>query len=130
MWPFRSTPAVTLTAEAFARWLRAQRPELKWFLALPEDEQETLATIGEQYISDVAVAVSYAIKDPQVAELGARMAAGDDAAELSLLQMVAKQSGPTFGGISARKTARAAATQATKNTGRSLFGRAPDPVAT
>ena len=134
MWPFRRSPVVTLDELAYARWLRAQRPELRWFLALGEEEQEALAVIGEGYVSDLAVAIAYAIKDPQVAELGARMAAGDETAEMSLLDKIAKQSAPrareSMGGISERRQAAHASQQILKNRGRSFLGRSPDPVAT
>lgn len=129
MWPLRkheAPQAVQLDELAYSRWLRAQRPEFRWFLALPADEQEVLASLGDQYVADAHLALSYALKDPQVAELGAKFVAGDTEAELSLLQKVARRD--TMGGLGARKAQRETAKRVAKDSGRSFLGRRPDPV--
>lgn len=59
-----------LTNDAFARWLRAQRPPFGLFLGLSEIEQEQLALLGDEYVQDVAVAVGYAVADPALASAG------------------------------------------------------------
>ena len=41
-----------LTNDTYARWLRAQRPPLPMFLGLSEIEQEALAGIGDDYVSE------------------------------------------------------------------------------
>lgn len=78
-----------LTNEGYARWLRAQRPPLPWFLALSVLEQETLAGLGDEYLQDFAVAVGYAVTDPQAADDGISAAGGDTQAEESLLRRLA-----------------------------------------
>ena len=45
----------SLTNLAYGRWLRASKPPLEWFLHLGEDEQETLAQIGEEWLQDTAI---------------------------------------------------------------------------
>lgn len=47
------TQRVDLTNSAYLRWLRAQRPDMRIFLALNEDEQETLAIIAENYLREM-----------------------------------------------------------------------------
>jgi hypothetical protein len=132
MWPFknRKHESVHLDELAYSRWLRAQRPDFLWFLALQDEEQEVLASIGDQYVADDKMALSYALKDPQVAELGARLVAGDTEAEMTLLQKVAQQRDQpkreTMGGMGARTIAREMAHRAKKNSGRSFLGRRPD----
>ena len=54
-------PKPELTNDAYARWLRAQRPPLSMFLALSELEQEALAGIGDDYVAESAMAIAYAI---------------------------------------------------------------------
>lgn len=61
---------VELTSTAYLRWLRAGRPDFRWFLAQAEDVQETLAKLGDDYIQDVAIAIGYACQDPALAEAG------------------------------------------------------------
>lgn len=52
MWPFRKskTRIPELSNLAYSRWLRAVRPPFEWFLSLTEDEQETLACLGEDHL--------------------------------------------------------------------------------
>lgn len=66
MWPFRRRPE--LTEETYHRWLRAGRPPWLFFLEQPEDVQEQLARIGDEHNQDIAVAIGYAVRDPELAE--------------------------------------------------------------
>lgn len=70
------TTDVQLTDDAYRRWLRAWRPPFAWFLGLPETEQEALAQLGDGRSEDLAVAVGYAVADPQLADAAV---SGDDA---------------------------------------------------
>lgn len=88
LWP-RKTPVVDLTNDAYARWLRAQRPPLTWFLARTEDEQEAMAAMGDQHLQDLCIGIGYAVRDPQAAESAVGMAAGSQDAEVSLVQQLA-----------------------------------------
>lgn len=78
-----------LTSAAYDRWLRAQRPPLLDFLKLSEVEQEALALIGDEYMQDLAVAIGYAVRDPQAAGDGIGAARGDATAEESLVRQLA-----------------------------------------
>lgn len=62
---------VALTVAAYERWMRAQRPPLEWFLALPEVEQKALQDIGNAYLQDICLGVGYALADVKAAEAGA-----------------------------------------------------------
>ena len=87
--PAPEPPAVDVTNDAFRRWLRAHRPPLLWFLGLSEDEQETLALIGDEHAQQTAIDFGYAIADPQLAEAGIGAAEGDGDAEEALLRPAA-----------------------------------------
>lgn len=89
-----------LTSAAYGRWLRAQRPPLLDFLKLSEVEQEALALIGDEYMQDLAVAIGYAVRDPQAAGDGIGAARGDATAEESLVRQLAA----TFAKTIAAKT--------------------------
>ena len=53
-----------LNNEAYARWLRAQKPDETMFYSLNEEEQETLAMIGEAYQEDYILGLASAILSP------------------------------------------------------------------
>ncbi len=67
---FRRRPKPPLTADAYRRWLRAQRPPLLDFLHLSDVEQEALALLGDEYAQDAIVAIGYALADPRAADAG------------------------------------------------------------
>lgn len=126
MIPFRrSKPEneVTLTSDAYRRWLRAHRPPLTWFLKQTVVEQETMALLGDECSKDIALAVGFAVADPAAAQAGIGAEQGDLASEEVLAQRIAsgligklmqrqKPAQPevvqapltTFGGFGERKT--------------------------
>lgn len=55
---------------AYARWLRAWRPPLQWFIQQSEEGQEALAAVGDRYAGDLIVDLGYATQDPKLAEDG------------------------------------------------------------
>lgn len=138
---WRSAPApvveVDLTNEAFARWLRAGRPPLPWFLGRESVEQEQMALLGDSHARDVALAVGYSVADPELAAQSIRAAAGETGAEEAMLAKIAERAlrragarsvpatADTMAGAIERRKASAAAAEAAK--GKSMFGRAPDP---
>jgi hypothetical protein len=79
-----------LTNEAYERWLRAQRPPFDWFLALSQVEQEQLAILGDAQMQDLAVALGYAIRDPEAADAGMSAMNGDTGAEATLATKLAQ----------------------------------------
>lgn len=87
----RRKPAPELTSDGYRRWLRAQRPPLPWFLDLSELEQETLAQLGDEQLQDFAIAIGYAVRDPDAADQGVAAAAGDADAEASLAVRLASK---------------------------------------
>jgi hypothetical protein len=86
----KKAPAPELTNEAHARWLRAGRPPYTLFLGLSEIEQEALAQIGDDYDTDRAIALAYAIADPRAADDGVSAVQGDAGAEESLARRLAE----------------------------------------
>lgn len=135
-----------VTNEAYARWLRARQPPWLWFLGLPEDAQEQVALMGDEYSQDIAVAIGTAVADPELASASVSAARGDQDAEATLATRVAEglvakilaargsetPSTPPFqmptetlGGLGKRK--QAANGPAVGPTG-SMFGKAPDEV--
>jgi len=130
-------PEVELNEAAYERWLRAQRPDMRWFLAQSEADQEAMAAIGDLYQTDLHLAAAKAIRDPQTVELGMKAAAGDQEAELSLLQKVAgavaarasSQPEPlSFAGISERRAESERRREERRNAGYSFLGRQPRTV--
>jgi hypothetical protein len=79
-----------LTNEAYERWLRAQRPPFDWFLALSEVEQEQMALMGDAHMQDLAIALGYAIRDPETADAGMSAMQGDASAEATLATKIAQ----------------------------------------
>ncbi len=90
-WPavtfWRKRP-VELTTDAHARWLRAGRPPYEPFLRLSQIEQEALAAIGDEFDTDRAIALAYAIADPETADAGVD-AVESPAAEETLVRRLA-----------------------------------------
>lgn len=147
---FRSKPPeVDLTGDAFDRWLRAQRPPWLWFLAQDAEVQESLALKGDDHAADLALAIGYAVKDPELAEAG--MAAAEDPdAEVVLAQRIAADairrrleggsasapvaSAPlpdqpiTLGGFGQRRAQLARERHKAKTEGATFLGRKPDPT--
>lgn len=149
VWPFSQPPGVDLTEESYARWLRAQRPTpMSWFLGQPAEVQETLAMMGDEYVQDLAVAVGYAIRDPELAAAGLDAGAGDLDAEETLARRLASelagrilqgrqaaeigpQAAParppmTMAGVGERRAARKLARRKAEDAGRSFLGGRPD----
>lgn len=98
-------PEVTLTEAAYARWLKACRPQpLAWFLGLPEAEQQALAAIGEAYTADLIVALGLSAQS-EAAAYAVYTRVDREAGENSLLQTLsamasakaASASGPKYG---------------------------------
>ena len=79
-----------LTNEGYERWLRAQRPPFEWFLLLSQVEQEQLAVLGDVHVQDLAVALAYAIRDPEAADAGIGALAGDVDSEATLASRLAQ----------------------------------------
>lgn len=142
---FRRKKAPELTNEAHARWLRAGRPPYTLFLGLSEIEQEALAQIGDEHDTDRAIALGFAIADPQAADAGVSAVQGDAGAEESLARrlaegLIGKLATPTrpqaspdaptsmpresLAGFGERRTE----THTDNRAKPSLFGRAPDEV--
>lgn len=133
---------VDLDEGGFRRWLRAHRPPLQWFLALPVDQQEAMAAIGDEFAVRAALDIGYAVKDPQIAEAGVKAAGGDAEAEESLAIRLARSfaesiqrreeapratpSEPASGlaGFGARRVSEILPSH---RRSRTLFGKTPDP---
>ena len=123
---FKPKPRVTNLA--YKRWLRAQRPQsFGWFMDLSEDDQETLACIGEEYTADVIVTL--------VEALVGEPAEQDEEQSLRRIAAEAAQrilnGGPTakpvsMGGITKRKQERVQADQKAKDNSRSFLGQPPN----
>lgn len=90
MWRRKHDPV--LDEESYARWLCAGRPQpVTWFLGLTAEQQEALAQLGDEYAQETAVAIGYAVRDPEAAKAG--MAPGDDLdAEETLVRRKAVES--------------------------------------
>ena len=134
-------PAPELTNEAYARWLRAQRPPFELFLRLSALEQEAIANIGDNHVAEEAMALAYAINPGLVPQDGA---AGPEVdSEASLARRLAEgltaklgsterpqprpvESMPreTLAGFGGRRVE-----QHNEPPRPTLFGRQPDPVA-
>ena len=146
---FRKKPKPTqvdLTNEAYSRWLRAGRPQpIPWFLNLHPEEQEQCAILGDEHNQDLAVAVGYAIADPQLADASLDADDNPDSEDLILRRLadlaVAERAGAvavsteqpefetmTMGGVSRREKTKVNTIQKAKDDGRSFLGKAPDPV--
>ena len=93
MWPFRRKApppkVVDVDEGSYGRWLRSARPDLVWFLELPDDQQEALAQLGDSYMKDVGIMLGRCIGDPDGAELSILAAEGDEDAANALLERVA-----------------------------------------
>lgn len=148
MFKRRKPPTVTLSNDAYARWLRAQRPPLQWFLGLDAETQEQLAILGDARMEDLCIAIGYAVQDPRLAEAGLDAEGNPDSEEELVKrialgavdrilgnpsQVAAKEpvTPPpeplTMGGITRRKEERRESEQATARSRMRLFGREPDP---
>ena len=135
---FQRKKAPELTNEAHARWLRAGRPPYTLFLGLSEIEQEALAQIGDDHDTDRAIALGYAIADPQAADDGVSAVQGDAGAEESLARrlaegLIGKLAGSKAPPSPPRETLagfgeRRAETHTDNSAKPSLFGRQPDEV--
>ena len=112
----RKLPEVDLTEDAYARWLRAQSPPFEWFLGQAPEVQETLASLGDDYV----------LGEPETeADLVQQMVAGF--AE-KLQAGHTPQRPMTMGGTTERQTDKDNARQVDRNKGRSFMGRKPDEV--
>ena len=139
-----------LTNDGYARWLRAQRPPLQWFLALSAVEPETLADLGDANTEEHIEALALALTNPAALAAGAdvREAANDPTIEESMIRQVAgafaariqqargaPQKAPTPPGSMPRETLagfgeRHTETHTTKGGPRrpDFLGKAPDEV--
>lgn len=79
---------VDVTTDAHARWLRAGRPPYEAFMRMPQIEQEALAAVGDEFDTDRAIALAYAIADPQAADAGVD-AVDNSTAEETLVRRLA-----------------------------------------
>lgn len=91
MWPFRQQRTPEATTAGYRRWLRAQRPPWAVFFALSEVEQEALAQLGDEYSTDIVLAVGHCVRDPEAAAAGIDMAAGGTAGEETLARRLADE---------------------------------------
>jgi len=132
---FRRSTTADLTEDSYRRWLRAARPELRWFLALEPEVQEALAQIGDDHRLDTALAYGTALREPKAAEAAVDMMRGGD---LERLMDLAKRheaqrgageaQGLSMGGLSARRERVEDDRKRRKDAGRSLMGHKPDRV--
>lgn len=149
-WRKKQARQVELTRESYAWWLRAQRPDLRWFLGLSAVEQESLARLGDEYVQDWIIALSYSVQNPEAAEAGLD-AADDVESEEQLVATLARnfaarlgtpnvpngtpdvppaaRQPDSMGGFGERKAASQAKQRSERAAGRSFLGRAPDEVA-
>lgn len=144
----KSLPDVSLTGDAYRRWLRAHSPQpLSFFLGLTEAEQETLAGFGEDYDEDGYIALAYAIRDPEAAAFGATVEGEDNdlGIEEALVQRMAAtiatraaqnaqeaagstqvRNPPSMAGITKRRAEADLEDKRAQGRGRRLMGREPD----
>jgi hypothetical protein len=118
-----------VTNEAYARWLRAQRPPWLWFLDRSVLEQEQLACLGDTYIDGCLAAgaeVGTAAEDEEskVLRLAERVLEG---------RQVRPQQPPepgelSMGGVTERREKKAQEQQDGKDGSRKLLGREPDAI--
>ncbi len=150
MWPFKKQPVVGKTSAnaAYARWLRAGSPQpMLDFVAYGEDEQETLAQIGDDYVEDCAETSASAISDVLNAVFEG-MAVGGGAGpvdEGDLAESLARgalngqspQNAPgahqgrkrrTMGGVTKRRAERIKADADDRDAPRRLLGFLPDSL--
>jgi hypothetical protein len=116
---------------------------MELFLRLSEAGQETLAALGDEHSQDLAIAIGYAVADPQLADAGISAAGGDVDAEMDLAKRVAqdlcarmaakatkgtKPMAPrtSFVGMTDRRHEASATRVRAAAKGKSLFGRQPD----
>ena len=122
----RKPPEVDLTSDAYARWLRAQRPQpIGWFLGLDELAQEALARLGDDYVAGcIEMGASVAEED----ETAALKRMGAEAARDLLGRSGSRADGAalSMGGLTERKEQRARAEQQARNGSKSFLGRRPD----
>jgi hypothetical protein len=143
---FRRKPKLLLTSDAYARWLRAQRPDFELFFTLPEQEQEELALLGDEHNESFAVLIGRLVADPTLGEAvyeeGQAGAEAVQAARLAL-SLVAQHVGdpggspqtvaapepsPTLGGFGERRRAAAAAREAKTASSATFMGMKPTSV--
>lgn len=96
-------PEVALNETAYARWLKACRPQpLAWFLGLSEADQQALATLGEAYTADLIVAVGLASQS-EAAAYGVYAKVDREAAEAGLLQSLSMMAASKASSAPARR---------------------------
>lgn len=121
-----------LDERAYRAWLRAASPDIWWFLSLSPEEQEALATLGDQHRADTAVAIGAAVASPEGAAAAAQTIGQPGGGELERLKAAAvraaRAAAPTMGGITKRRQDAELGRQRAKNSGRSLMGMAPREV--
>lgn len=137
---------VTLNEQSYRYWIRAQRPDLRWFLGLSQDLQGKLAEIGEDERGRAALELAHAIRDPEAVDA---VLSGDEADQEALaIQRMAQgvveaafrassatvpttkpsaPPAPTMAGLGKRKVEAPLAGAFARS--RSFLGRTPDPAA-
>ena len=117
-----------VTNEAYARWLRAQKPP-DWFWAMSLLEQEQLACLGEEY---VGICIDAGV------EAGTKPESEAEQVQRLVREALQKpQDGPqapaqditSMGGVTRRQQRRERQQQEAKDEGRSFLGRQADEVA-
>lgn len=123
--------SVTLTADVYARWLRALRPPWDWFLRISELEQEQLASLGDAYHQQLGELVGEALRGgpaPQQEQV-------DTTREEELAKQVAanlirklntKPAQATGGSMAGLGSRRVQTEEGRGSRMASLFGRSPD----
>ena len=119
-----------VTNEAYARWLRAQRPPWLWFLDRSVLEQEQLACLGDTYIDGCLAAGAEAgtaaeDEESKVMQLAERVLQGPQMRP----QQPAEPVELSMGGVTERREKHAQGQQDGKDGKGKLFGREPGEVA-
>jgi len=101
----RKQPPQDITASAYTRWLRAGRPPFDDFLRMTEEDQEGLASIGDEHTQDVCIALATALTSPHALLAGAEVEEHQpDASALGIAQKMAAS--VTMGGSGGAKHVR------------------------
>lgn len=114
-----------MDTDAYRRWIRAYRPPFEWFAGLLPAQQEALAVCGDEHDADRAIAIGYAVQDPQAAE------ASVDGDEATLVARLAATAVQRMLGPRSAETGRTTDRDGPRRVagrGHSFLGRAPDGV--
>jgi hypothetical protein len=115
--------------QAYALWLRAQRPPFRWFLGCSALEQEQLAELGDAYVGVCIEAGLEASTEPEPeADVVRRVVLEALQKPEDRPQARVQDVTHSMGGVSRRQQRREQQQQAAKDTHRSFMGRQPDEV--